>query len=190
MKKTWRVFYRKEPTFVEDANLTMANLKETHAYLISVEAESKDRVFDMMQGENFSPDGYMKPVIIALHLHHTSMSVGDVLLTDVGNRTIGVQVARVGWKIIPQIRKPRVKNLGAIVGMFQKIANSENLYYQKAMMSDTIPEIFDRISIYHNTKRNETVNQVKAMTGLPFIEVGREICQRTSGKWVYYNLNW
>jgi hypothetical protein len=179
-----------EPTFVVDPNLTMENLKDTHRYLVTVEAETKDQVYSYMQGENWSPNGEMRPVIIALHLHHTSMSVGDVLVTDVNDKEIGLQVAPLGWKLIPRFRKPRVKNLGAIVGMFQKIAESESLYYCTAIRSDSTDQTFDLIAKHHNNRRNETVNQVKKMTGLPFVEIGKEICNRTSGKWVYYNLNW
>jgi hypothetical protein len=188
--KTWRVYYRKEPTFMVDPNITMDTLLETHQYVASARANTREEVFQMMQADCWSPNGEQRSTIIALHLHHTSMSVGDVLLTDVGNRTISIQVSQFGWKIIPQTRKPIVRNLGAIVGMFQKIANSEDACYEEAFALKTSSDFGCMIHRIHERKRNIVVKKIKEETGLPFIEIGREICQRTSGKWVFYNLNW
>ena len=37
-----------------------------------------------MQGENWSPNGEARPLIAQLDLSHTSMSIGDVAVDEVG----------------------------------------------------------------------------------------------------------
>ena len=195
--KRWAVYYRKEPTFVVDPNLSVEDLPKTHQYLVTVLAKTKDQVYEMMQAENWSPNGEQKAVITALHLRHTSMSVGDVLVfgfPSITGRTLAIQCAPFGWKIVPQFRKPIVRNLGEIVGKFQMIRKSEQDYTSLVNSTDYSPKLFpvmiDMVFQHHERKRNEVVSKVKQETGLPFTEIGKEVCRRTSGKWVHHHLNW
>jgi hypothetical protein len=57
--------------------------KPTHVFLMRIEAENLDGLFHYMQGENWSPNGEARPLIISRGLGHTSMSVGDII-HDVG----------------------------------------------------------------------------------------------------------
>jgi len=55
------------------------NLKKTHTQLGTISERNTDRIFEMMQGENWSPGGEARSLIRRLGLVHTSMSVGDVI---------------------------------------------------------------------------------------------------------------
>lgn len=52
----YTVYYRKDPTFHSDKNLTLDNLLETHVQVVFVKAPDMDKVFEMMQGEVWSPN--------------------------------------------------------------------------------------------------------------------------------------
>lgn len=75
----YSVFYKKNPTFWEDENLTKDNFRKTHVFLMKVDANSLDDVFLMMQGDVWSPNGEARDFIRGKGLKHTSMSVGDVI---------------------------------------------------------------------------------------------------------------
>ena len=88
--KTFAVWYMK-PEFFRDGIMGVewltkqglmpiaTKLDLSHVFLRYVEAESMEKVFGMMQGEVWSPNGEARSRIEALGLSHTSMSVGDVV---------------------------------------------------------------------------------------------------------------
>ncbi|HYG70574.1 MAG TPA: hypothetical protein VD838_23070 [Anaeromyxobacteraceae bacterium] len=96
--RRFEVLYRREPTFLPDPTLTVGRLRETHKPLCLVIATDLDDVFRKMQGEFWSPRGEMRPVIERLGLHHTSMSVGDVVYDPGLDRYFEVDV--VGFREI------------------------------------------------------------------------------------------
>ena len=72
---------------------------ETHVHVRSILANNLDDVFHKMQGLNWSPNGEARPLITALGLHHTSMSVGDVVVSPAGWAWM---CAPIGWeKVAP-----------------------------------------------------------------------------------------
>jgi hypothetical protein len=77
------------------------NLEATHVHLKQLELPGGmaqlQRVFDEMQGENWSPNGEARPLIEAKGLQHTSMSVGDVVVDESGQAHI---VARFGFEAL------------------------------------------------------------------------------------------
>lgn len=82
------VYYAKQPIFMDPEDVTGENLTSTHTLVKRVhidnengdsEAMCLERVYHHMQGEVWSPEGQARPLIEALDLHHTSMSVGDVV---------------------------------------------------------------------------------------------------------------
>lgn len=75
---TYKVWYRKDPTFRTDYILTEDMIKRTHTLVGKTVAHNLEDLFVKMQGENWSPNGEARPLIERLNLHHTSMSVGDV----------------------------------------------------------------------------------------------------------------
>jgi len=60
------------------------DLYRTHVLLGGIKERNLNRVFAMMQGEAWSPGGEANRLIRANGLHHTSMSVGDVVTTGRG----------------------------------------------------------------------------------------------------------
>ena len=60
-----------------------AAIEKTHILLGSITAKELETVFDMMQGERWSPHGEARALIQSSGLRHTSMSIGDII--QVGN---------------------------------------------------------------------------------------------------------
>ena len=54
-------------------------LKKTHILLGSIKGTDPDTIYDVLQGENWSPDGQARELIRNLDLEHTSMSIGDCI---------------------------------------------------------------------------------------------------------------
>ena len=67
---------------------TRATLKRTHKLLGTVGTHNPDEIFNMMQGEAWSPNGEARAFISHLGIHHTSMSVGDVI--EIGSKLLMV----------------------------------------------------------------------------------------------------
>ena len=64
------------------------NLKKTHALIGSVKGTDKERLFHLLQGEMWSPQGEARDIIKKSGSSHTSMSVGDVI--EVGGKAFMV----------------------------------------------------------------------------------------------------
>ena len=109
VKKFW-VYYRNEPTFraygklereteiqaVYDMNESSVWVNpKIYTFVAMQWAEDIDHVFHTMQGEVWSPNGEARPLIQALELNHTSMSVGDLVVTEDGE---AFECDMVGWK--------------------------------------------------------------------------------------------
>ncbi len=75
------------PDFLREQGVelpTARTISKTHILVGEVGERNPDRVYDMMQGENWSPGGEARQMIQRLGLRHTSMSVGDCIV--VGSR--------------------------------------------------------------------------------------------------------
>jgi hypothetical protein len=57
--------------------------------------------FDKFQGENWSPNGEARPIIRAMGITHTSMSVGDCveIVDDEGHKTVYI-CENEGWRVL------------------------------------------------------------------------------------------
>lgn len=56
------------------------NLKDTHVLIGSIKGSANlDDIYEMMQGENYSPEGEARNLIQQAGTCHTSMSVGDII---------------------------------------------------------------------------------------------------------------
>ncbi len=73
LPKRYAVFYRREGNFA-----TIVKLVD-YVFLGHIAAEDLEDAFCRMQGENWSPMGEARQTIFAHGIHHTSMSVGDIL---------------------------------------------------------------------------------------------------------------
>ena len=58
------------------------NLAATHVKIGSVKETNPERVYHMMQGEIWSPEGQARDMIRASGTGHTSMSMGDIVVVD------------------------------------------------------------------------------------------------------------
>lgn len=84
---------------------TAENLATTHVHLLTVHQPSKEKLFAAMQGERWSPNGEARPHLEAAGLRHTSMCMGDILVTqDLLNPDVKkvMACAAFGWEEIPQ----------------------------------------------------------------------------------------
>lgn len=102
MSRPFKVYYRKNPTFMLDKKLTKTQVlnEETHSSLKTVYTDDVESVFYRMQGEIWSPNGEARELIQGKGLKHTSMSVGDVAVDVQGD--VMWQADMAGWK---EVRK-------------------------------------------------------------------------------------
>jgi hypothetical protein len=70
---------------------SIQNVYDGYAIVKTIEAESLEDVFEKMQGENWSPNGEARELILSLGLTHTSMMVGDVIYDIVENKYWSVE---------------------------------------------------------------------------------------------------
>lgn len=82
------VYYRRDPMFIEDENLTVEQVQGPEfVHLMSVRVDltnpeinsGEESIYYRCQGEIWSPQGEANPLIRGNGLHHTSMSIGDVV---------------------------------------------------------------------------------------------------------------
>lgn len=97
MKGLWTVFYAKRPSYFNPEVPTAETFGTLYVAVKKVIAENEEGVFEAMQGENWSPNGEARPMIEALGLTHTSMSVGDVAEGPNGELQM---VESFGWKTL------------------------------------------------------------------------------------------
>lgn len=97
------IWFDKNPSFnADDARFVSEGVEQTHAKLGTV-AFRKDwqTLYGPMQGEFWSPNGEANHLIRSLGLHHTSMSVGDVLIVNFPDgKSEAWMVADTGWKLV------------------------------------------------------------------------------------------
>jgi hypothetical protein len=72
------------------------NLGSSHVLLGKISESDLNQIYRIMQGENWSPEGEANSFIRSKGLHHTSMSIGDIIV--VGGKTS--MVDRSGFKKI------------------------------------------------------------------------------------------
>jgi hypothetical protein len=59
-----------------------SNLAATHVMIGTVKETNPHAIYNMMQGEIWSPLGQAKDMIARLNVGHTSMSVGDIVVIN------------------------------------------------------------------------------------------------------------
>lgn len=72
------VEFLREKNLVPDPCLVGA-IERTHVALGYIDLDDLDLIYAMMQGERWSPTGGARGFIKELGLHHTSMTVGDII---------------------------------------------------------------------------------------------------------------
>lgn len=76
------VWYAKEFGRVRAQDVDPKDLSKTHALVGKIQETDLDTVYGLMQGNMWSPRGEARTLINSLGLHHTSMSVGDVIVKN------------------------------------------------------------------------------------------------------------
>lgn len=184
----WYVYYKKNPDFREDSRLIMNDVlgNETHIFVDSLDAVNPEEVFYKMQAENWSPNGEKRSYIKSQGLSHTSMSVGDVIGTYVLSRLFLLQCCCMGWKKVPNYRKPEISNLGEIVGWFNKVNEYENEAGVDLQLFRAPSEC--HIALHHQAEKARTKLKkiAEKKTGKPFSFIEKEIEERTSPKWHFF----
>lgn len=78
--------------------ISINTITETHMYLKTIQKDSLEDAFVYMQGEVWSPNGEARELIREKGLHHTSMSVGDVIHDIEGD--LWYKCLDLGWEIL------------------------------------------------------------------------------------------
>jgi len=77
------VYYKKGGIEIEDRispnTMTKEYFDKNYRLVVSVITDNLERVYNNMQGENWSPNGEARDLILFLGLSHTSMSIGDII---------------------------------------------------------------------------------------------------------------
>jgi hypothetical protein len=98
----FKVYYAAVPAqpilFHVDQPFSVGLLPVTHRFVCELDVPRRENVFAQMQGEVWSPNGEARELIASLGLHHTSMSVGDVVQDDDG---VHWMCADLGWQRLP-----------------------------------------------------------------------------------------
>ncbi len=94
---TYLVFYaQSSEAFLDQEPLpTVADLPLTHTFVRALQATDLGDVYVQMQAHRWSPNGEARFLIEGLGLHHTSLSIGDVVAAPDGKfylcRSLGWQ---------------------------------------------------------------------------------------------------
>jgi len=76
--------FAKDPDIEIDIN----DLSKTHILLGSVCEADPERLYGLLQGERWSPNGEARDLIRSKGLRHTSMSVGDIVVNYQGTHIV------------------------------------------------------------------------------------------------------
>jgi hypothetical protein len=101
--KGWEIFSRGPALALKTGHpLPIGHVVEqsrTHRLLGKIQATNLGGIFGIMQGESWSPDGAGNALVRANGLHHSSMSVGDIIVLPNG---AGHMVDSVGFFELPK----------------------------------------------------------------------------------------
>lgn len=107
----FQIYYAAVPAhpilFYMDQPFSVELLPITHRFVCELDVPRRENVFAQMQGEVWSPHGEARELIASLGLHHTSMSVGDVVQDDDG---VYWMCADLGWKRLPDALTPEQRD--------------------------------------------------------------------------------
>jgi len=109
----FKVYYQKKEVIEKTLktssikHIKLKKIPETHVFLKEVEAENTEEAFQLMQAEQWSPNGEAKNLIRRKKLNHTSFSLGDILFPT------GPQEPEdeyficdtVGWRVLREEKK-------------------------------------------------------------------------------------
>jgi len=109
----YEIWYRREPIFMSDLGLRAEDLRGTHEYITHqnhkrdvmgedwAHCTNLQWVYNQMQGMNWSPHGEARPLLRRRGINHTSMSIGDVIVSPDGE---AFEVADYGFRSIGYVK--------------------------------------------------------------------------------------
>jgi len=107
----FKVYYAAVPIhpvlFCVEQPFSVELLPVTHRFVCELDVPHRENVFAQMQGEVWSPNGEARELIASLGLHHTSMSIGDVVQHGDG---VHWMCAHLGWKRLPDALTPEQRD--------------------------------------------------------------------------------
>jgi hypothetical protein len=124
----FKVYYAAVPThpilFDMDQPFSVDLLPVTHRFVRELDVPRREEIFAQMQGEVWSPHGEARELIASLGLHHTSMSIGDVVQDDDGAHWM---CAEIGWQRLPDALTPeqRQRLLAALRYEIQRLCQRD-----------------------------------------------------------------
>jgi hypothetical protein len=103
--RVYKVYYVKlsaerHGVFGYNDQLRESDIPDTHELIAVVMARTLDQVFQIMQGEVWSPKGEARDYIAKSESKHTSMMVGDVICDTAIDRYYQCDFA--GWQVVPK----------------------------------------------------------------------------------------
>ena len=120
----FKVYYAAVPVhtilFFVDQPFSVELLPVTHRFVCELDVPRLENVFVRMQGEVWSPNGEARELIASLGLHHTSMSIGDVVQDNDG---VHWMCAPLGWQRLPDALPPEQRDrlLAALSGIIRHL---------------------------------------------------------------------
>ena len=132
MKKAFAVFYMRVSSFPEVSPFARDLLPTTHRFIRVVECDRIEYVYDLMQGEVWSPHGEARALIESAGVRHTSMSIGDVAL-DLETLTF-YSVGVFGWEKLPDMHCPEA--LEAYLSDLRVYARDEKGTYYQSLVDE------------------------------------------------------
>ena len=120
----FKVYYAAVPVhtilFFVDRPFSVELLPVTHRFVRELDVPRLENAFVRMQGEVWSPNGEARELIASLGLHHTSMSIGDVVQDDDG---VHWMCAPLGWQRLPDALPPEQRDrlLAALSGRIRHL---------------------------------------------------------------------
>ena len=80
----YQIWYMK-PSFIRGivgSSPDPDHLSATHVHLKDIEADNQEDALSRMRAENWSPNGEALDLLESKGLHHTTMTIGDVLVDE------------------------------------------------------------------------------------------------------------
>lgn len=185
---------------------SMKDLSATHVKVGSVKETDLDKIYYMMQGEMWSPNGEARQLIKELGLSHTSMSRGDVICKNgqyfvvdfagFKKLTEGVKIESLvfEWAYDFKDKKAQEEQLVAFVKdmMNSRIENDKNNFdYNPEFVGDTVEDQLTGLRGEVNGKEVKDVylELTKGMSDKEIAKATEDIdgLVEISGGWAYYD---
>lgn len=130
---TTEIWYCKKPIYHDSVVPNLETLSDTHELLGEINETDLNRIYDRMQGEEWSPNGEAREFILGLELGHTSMSIQDVIRV---NGTY-YMVAGMGFRELKMPVHNKADNWAMFNGWFPEISEKllKNVTFAKISLT-------------------------------------------------------